>query len=416
MKKDFNKLEELLFNASTYDSNGNDIWADVHGLLIELGGKIDEVEKRMECANKCATEIQSAILIYENLFEKEGTFYVTKIDHGHYSQILQASNDIHNSLNLNDDMCVVDNWFNLFSPTPKVEDEETYPIVNCMDCGHPQPLLEENVHVDKLGRHVVCEQCEGSFNVGGDELKPIAVGNIEYDFPEEVYTIGNADNTEIIGDVYESEFISMLDLGVIITENDNGFPFGKTNYIVLDNKFISIVKKKQIDLSKVPIIKKEVFMTFHSSWGEIDCDSEGKVLEIRGDEYASDGERSYLYDIAKFDLVEFGKFCESKNITMGEADDILVVGFWKKDNTYNEADRDWRRSDEEPPTMLCKTPQTHEFVKDIIAKLKVIDVDGETMEYILRQVGMEEQMLKQLFAQSTNDEIDYLHDVRNGKG
>lgn len=29
---------------------------------------------------------------------------------------------------------------------------------------------------------------------------------------------------------------------------------------------------------------------------------------------------------------------------------------------------------------------------------------------------MEEQMLKQLFAQSTNDEIDYLHDVRNGKG
>jgi hypothetical protein len=30
---------------------------------------------------------------------------------------------------------------------------------------------------------------------------------------------------------------------------------------------------------------------------------------------------------------------------------------------------------EEPPTSLCKTPQTHEFVKDIIAKLKVIDVD-----------------------------------------
>jgi len=43
-----------------------------------------------------------------------------------------------------------------------------------------------------------------------------------------------------------------------------------------------------------------------------------------------------------------------------------------------------------------KTPQTHEFVKDIIAKLKVIDVDGETMEYILEQVGMSEQMLKQL--------------------
>ena len=51
---------------------------------------------------------------------------------------------------------------------------------------------------------------------------------------------------------------------------------------------------------------------------------------------------------------------------------------------------------EEPPTSLCKTPQTHEFVKDIIAKLKVIDIDGETMQYILEQVGMGEQMLRQL--------------------
>jgi hypothetical protein len=48
------------------------------------------------------------------------------------------------------------------------------------------------------------------------------------------------------------------------------------------------------------------------------------------------------------------------------------------------------------PTELCKTPQTNEFVKDIIAKLKVIDVDGETMQYILEQVGMDGQMLYQL--------------------
>ena len=51
---------------------------------------------------------------------------------------------------------------------------------------------------------------------------------------------------------------------------------------------------------------------------------------------------------------------------------------------------------EKPPTELCKTPQTHEFVKDIIAKLKVIDVDGETMQYILEQVGMDEQIHRQL--------------------
>jgi len=209
----------------------------------------------------------------------------------------------------------------------------------------------------------------------------------------------------------------LLDLGVIITENDNGFPFGKTNYIVLDNKFISIVKKKQIDLSKVPIIREE-FMSFESSWGHISCDKDGNVIEVIG---YGEGEviddENYLFDIVKFDLVEYGKFCESINITMGGCDDILVVGFWKKDGTYEEADMDWRKNTfADAPTVLCQTQHTHDLVRDIIGKLKVIEVDGETMEYILRQVGMEEQMLKQLFAQSTNDEIDYLHDVRNGKG
>jgi hypothetical protein len=35
-------------------------------------------------------------------------------------------------------------------------------------------------------------------------------------------------------------------------------------------------------------------------------------------------------------------------------------------------------------------------VHEIISMLKEIDVDGETMQYILRHVGMEEQMLRQL--------------------
>ena len=82
---------------------------------------------------------------------------------------------------------------------------------------------------------------------------------------------------------------------------------------------------------------------------------------------------------------------------MGEADDILSVGFWKKDNTYNEPDHDWRKNIFSPkPTMLCQDEDKHNAVKDIIAKLKEIDVDGETMQYILEQVGMNEQMAKQL--------------------
>jgi hypothetical protein len=66
------------------------------------------------------------------------------------------------------------------------------------------------------------------------------------------------------------------------------------------------------------------------------------------------------------------------------------------DNNWYDLFEEPKEEEEEPPTDLCKTPQTHEFVKDIIAKLKVIDVDGETMQYILEQVGMDEQMHRQL--------------------
>jgi hypothetical protein len=51
---------------------------------------------------------------------------------------------------------------------------------------------------------------------------------------------------------------------------------------------------------------------------------------------------------------------------------------------------------EEPPTFLCYSDDIHNVVKDVISKLKDIQVDGETMQYILEQVGMEEQMLSQL--------------------
>ena len=72
-----------------------------------------------------------------------------------------------------------------------------------------------------------------------------------------------------------------------------------------------------------------------------------------------------------------------------------------------------RETLEEPPTYQCRTPQTHEFVKDIIAKLKVIDVDGETMQYIIEQVGMNDQMLRQLIMSNPHtDTTDILEERR----
>ena len=46
--------------------------------------------------------------------------------------------------------------------------------------------------------------------------------------------------------------------------------------------------------------------------------------------------------------------------------------------------------------MTYQMKQNPGVVETVIDMLKHINVDGETMEYILREVGMEDQMHKQL--------------------
>jgi hypothetical protein len=247
MRKEFNNLVELLSNLQLPSPIGM--------AIMNLEHKIDEVEKRIECARRSAKEINDSISKYTQRVDDQESFVMTVDSH---DSIQNGSNDVLIALDLNEDMCIEDNWYNLFSTK--------------------------------------------------EELKPIAVGRIEYEFPEDVYTIGNSDNTEMIADVYESEFVKLCELGLIWCESDERFPIGegnKANYVVRNNEFIVIVKNKQIDLTKVPI--------------------------------------------------------------------------------KNEA-----------PTMLCQDEDKHNAVKDIIAKLKEIEVDGETMEYILDQVGMLDQVAKQL--------------------
>jgi hypothetical protein len=367
MRNEFNELVNTLKRWELYHEND-----EVDIALTDLENKIDEVMKRIDCAVRSNQDINSITMQLADGFQDDGLSQQTLSDVD-FETLQRSVYDVDIALNLNDTECIDNNWYNLFEPT--------------------------------------------------EELKPIAVNNIEYDFTEAVFSIGNADNTEFVADVYDSDFGKLLEFGVIIVEDAEDFIFGKANYIVKDNSFIPMVKLKEIDLSKVPIIREE-FMSFESSWGYISCDKDGNVISIDGDEEIN-GERNYLFDIAKFDLVEYGKFCESQNIVMGEygGEDILAVGFWKKDGTYEEADKDWRKGDDEDfddeedaPTQLCIDPTKHEIVNSIISQLKDIEVDCETMYYNLKQVGMDYQVLMQLFAQTTNDEIDYLHDVRNGKG
>ena len=61
-----------------------------------------------------------------------------------------------------------------------------------------------------------------------------------------------------------------------------------------------------------------------------------------------------------------------------------------------------------PKTQLMANPMIESTVESIIATLKHIDVDGETMEYILKQVGMDWQMLRQLVLTSPLEQVEYL--------
>jgi len=68
--------------------------------------------------------------------------------------------------------------------------------------------------------------------------------------------------------------------------------------------------------------------------------------------------------------------------------------------------------------VIYETPQMEstfkrDVVMDIIKKLHAIDVDGETMQYILQKVGMEDQMLKQLIGTADDYQINYYTSLRN---
>jgi hypothetical protein len=52
-------------------------------------------------------------------------------------------------------------------------------------------------------------------------------------------------------------------------------------------------------------------------------------------------------------------------------------------------------------------------VNRVINILREIDVDGETMQYILEKVGMEDQMLKQLIGKADDYRINWYTNLRN---
>ena len=58
--------------------------------------------------------------------------------------------------------------------------------------------------------------------------------------------------------------------------------------------------------------------------------------------------------------------------------------------------------------MTIKMKENPGVVETVIDMLNHIQVDGETMEHIIRQVGMEEQMLRQLLLKADTEMLDQL--------
>ena len=52
------------------------------------------------------------------------------------------------------------------------------------------------------------------------------------------------------------------------------------------------------------------------------------------------------------------------------------------------------------------------MAEEIVAMLRHMNVDGETMEYIVRSVGMEEQMLRQLMLTQPINDVEYVWEER----
>jgi hypothetical protein len=66
--------------------------------------------------------------------------------------------------------------------------------------------------------------------------------------------------------------------------------------------------------------------------------------------------------------------------------------------------------------MTEKIQENPQRVKLAIDLLKDIEVDGETMQYILSEVGMEWQMLRQLIMTLPLEQVEYLIEERKDLG
>jgi hypothetical protein len=63
---------------------------------------------------------------------------------------------------------------------------------------------------------------------------------------------------------------------------------------------------------------------------------------------------------------------------------------------------------------MTQLMQSHPgMVEEVISMLRHMEIDGETMQYILKEVGMEDQMLKQLIGTASGFSLHHYLNLRH---
>jgi|LauGreDrversion4_2_1035121.scaffolds.fasta_scaffold112345_4 hypothetical protein len=120
-------------------------------------------------------------------------------------------------------------------------------------------------------------------------------------------------------------------------------------------------------------------------------DKTAREIELAISKYTEsvDGNEAFKMSVDNHDVILRGS--HDIMITTDLGDDEPIKNDW-----YGMFNKEKKEKSDENFIPLKDEIDRYQVVEEIISKLKMIDVDGETMEYILNKVGMSEQMHSQL--------------------
>ena len=120
-------------------------------------------------------------------------------------------------------------------------------------------------------------------------------------------------------------------------------------------------------------------------------DKTAREIELAISKYTEsvDGNEAFKMSVDNHDVILRGSHDIMIATDLGDDEPI-------KNDWYGMFNKEKKEKSDENFIPLKDEIDRYQVVEEIISKLKMIDVDGETMEYILNKVGMSEQMHSQL--------------------